>query len=121
MTNSEELRRAMYRGDNEVTLKCGECDSENIHQHRVEVFSRYEDEEKYPVYIINHGPKSNPFGEDSKEQLGLSLKQNCVASKTRNPSERRNGVNIIFWCELCDHKTKVSIAQHKGMEHMRIG
>ncbi len=31
-----------------------------------------------------------------------------------NPSERRSGLRLHFWCEICGMKFALAIAQHKG-------
>jgi Zn finger protein HypA/HybF involved in hydrogenase expression len=44
----------------------------------------------------------------------------------KNPSRRRDGIRIYFWCEDCDASVHLTIAQHKGcsfleMEHVEHG
>jgi hypothetical protein len=33
---------------------------------------------------------------------------------TNNPSSRRDGILIHFWCEHCEEKPVMAILQHKG-------
>jgi hypothetical protein len=36
------------------------------------------------------------------------------AESEQNPSERRGGVTIRFWCENCHSLSELALAQHKG-------
>ena len=36
-------------------------------------------------------------------------------SVTGNPSRRRHGLKIYFWCEGCSSKSELSVSQHKGV------
>jgi hypothetical protein len=35
-----------------------------------------------------------------------------------NPSSRRGGVAIRFWCEGCDSAPELTLEQHKGETHL---
>jgi hypothetical protein len=37
-----------------------------------------------------------------------------VPNTNENPSSRRHGLAIGFWCECCPAKSELTIAQHKG-------
>lgn len=86
----------------EKLLKCAACDGEYLHHYKVEVFDRREDEEKGLHVQVTDGT--------------------VVTDKLLdgNPSSRRHGVKIYFWCENCDHKTVLSLAQHKGESQISI-
>jgi hypothetical protein len=74
----------------------GEC----LHYNgRVTIYDRQEDDED--VTII-----------DVHDQIAYS----CIMDneKSRNPSTRRNALTIQFWCENCDGRFELCIAQHKG-------
>jgi hypothetical protein len=80
-------------------LVCPGCGSVNMHHDKVEVFER------------RH--------EDSPE--GFHVAVDCDAASATvdsaivgNPSERRGGISVTFWCEQCDAKSRLDIAQDKG-------
>jgi len=77
-------------------LKCPSCGSNYLHHEKVEVFER---------------------GEDSENGLHVTVTEGSVHTDSNladNPSARRHGLNIHFWCEGCKAKPVLSILQHKG-------
>lgn len=77
-------------------LACPGCGSNMLHQDRVEVFERGEDD-KLGVHVVVEGLRAI---------IDTDLKG--------NPSARRDGLAIRFWCESCDARPVLTIAQHKG-------
>lgn len=78
-------------------LKCPACKGvEGLHHCGVEIYDRNEDAEKCRLVSV---------GDDV-----------CVteADNYGNPSGRRSGIRVHFWCELCGTVTALTIAQHKG-------
>ncbi|HEX3861073.1 MAG TPA: hypothetical protein VHY35_05220 [Stellaceae bacterium] len=79
-------------------LRCPNCGGEYLHEKRVEVFHRsQEDGPWYGITIEN----------------GTAL-ADCSAP---NPSYRRDGLLIFFECELCALETAdipLAVYQHKG-------
>jgi len=86
-----------YSANAGAELLCPNCGFNYLHHDRVEVFECREDAD-YGVHVIVT---------DGRAVLDTSL--------TGNPSSRRHGVKIHFWCEGCAAKPILSIAQHKGM------
>ena len=84
-----------------LTCPCCKSEESYLHHSRVDVFNRQEDEETGNHTVID-GVKT--------------IIDNDVSG---NPSPRRNGVSIIFWCELCEEHSILDIIQHKGMSYMR--
>jgi hypothetical protein len=82
--------------DGEYDLCCPKCGETYVHHGKINVFERAEDDDKGIHVIINS--------------------QNvCIKSDLKgNPSLRRNGLTIEFWCELCNCVSVLAIAQHKG-------
>jgi hypothetical protein len=39
---------------------------------------------------------------------------------TGNPSVRRHGFKVYFWCEACPAKSVLSVSQHKGVTEVDI-
>jgi hypothetical protein len=81
-------------------LKCPICGEDYLHHECVETFSR-EDDATTGLHV-------------SVEKLSVSTDNNVSA----NPSPRRDGVKIRFWCELCRGKPTLEIIQHKGCTYM---
>ncbi len=77
-------------------LKCPSCGSNALHHAKVEVFDR-EDDEKEGLHVVIS---------DGKVTMDRNLEG--------NPSRRRNGLSISFWCEDCNVKPVMEIVQHKG-------
>jgi len=72
------------------------------------------------VYVFNRTSEDSPTG-----LLALIEGQSITGNgngdmETMNPSERRNGLLIEFWCEICGygledhHPLYLAIVQHKG-------
>ena len=84
---------------NADALKCANpsCRSATLHQFGVEVFHRLE---------------------DAVTGLHVEIDGFKIASDQSvwdgNPSSRRSGLTISFWCENCDAVTTMSVTQHKG-------
>lgn len=81
------------------SLTCPICDRVNLHQVRVEVFDR---------------PK-----EDADTGLFVSVEEgeavSFLSGQHRNPSQRRNGLRILFRCEHCETGlSPLVIFQYKG-------
>jgi hypothetical protein len=89
-------------------LCCPKCRGENLHQGTVEVFNRPQEDALSLAVLVRpgYGPKTG--------------------DPNRNPSDRRQGLSVGFWCETCeaesgpDHETlKLQIWQHKGITFIR--
>lgn len=104
MTN--RARNDMTASFDGNTLICPSCGSLNLHHNRVEVFER------------RH--------EDSPE--GFHVAVDCDASTAivdsaiiGNPSERRGGISVTFWCERCEGTSRLDLAQDKGRTLVSLG
>jgi hypothetical protein len=88
-------------------LCCPVCSDSNspdvstyLHHMAVTVYDRAEDTEETVRTRVTSGKGS------------ISVIPSCHA---RNPSSRRGGVVIEFWCEHCGGTYELCFAQHKGM------
>lgn len=82
-------------------LKCPICNGGNLHHNAVEVYVR-------PKEDAEIGLKLNI---SEKDYLVIDEK----SPMTANPSRRRNGLRIKFWCENDQtHSPSLRISQHKG-------
>jgi hypothetical protein len=82
-------------------MVCPRCRHEPgyLHHRKVETFFRREDAKEVIVAIAEGGR--------------VKLEQR-VSDASGNPSSRRDGVRIHFWCELCGDGLILNVAQHKG-------
>ena len=81
---------------NEGELACPSCSQSNLHHSRLDWFERDEDALEGFHAIIQE----------------TSVK--VVTDLSDNPSNRRGGLVVTFWCEHCDSKPRLRLAQHKG-------
>lgn len=90
-------------------LRCPDCGEVNLHQDRVEVWNRPEDaDEGTHVVVVNDSVGVDP-------------------DMSKNPSRRRQGLSIEFFCEHCscnekgnldDKRYVLDIVQHKGTTYV---
>ena len=102
MLNSKTIKTVDLGGA--ADLLCPRCGADNLHHIGVTFYERGEDDEK--LRRLQHFPPS--------------LKTEVVPSHgSGNPSSRRDGLAVRFWCEGCggqaeDDVIELTIAQHKG-------
>lgn len=92
----------------ENVLICPSCGNDNLHHDHIDVFFRHkgEDSESYRLSVNAETGDSLLHGFDHAE---------------RNPSERRHGIKVWFWCEHCHSDVFMTIAQHKGLTLIEAG
>lgn len=89
--------------DENNELLCPACGGNYLHHTEVHVYSREEDAQKVLQTTI------------TRDGVASGVVDSLVAA---NPSPRRDGLTIKFWCELCHSKPVLMIAQHKGNTQM---
>jgi len=82
---------------------CGE-DGEYLHHQCITVYERGEDAERVTVTRVSP---------DKPPRIEI-----IPSRESDNPSARRNGLAIAFWCESCQGVSELTIAQHKGFTHL---
>lgn len=88
----------------EDVLLCPRCGQDYLHSGRIFVYERSEDAPETTLVLVDGG----------------QISANVVPSKNcENPSARRNGIAIEFWCENCESNSQLAIAQHKGQTYVR--
>ena len=101
-----------------TSIKCAVCGLQNVHQLGVEVFERKEDAE-HGLHVVVGGHES---GLGTKQTRSWLFADSDVVSS--NPSTRRQGLRIPFFCESCscDHPSGPHfwwlIYQHKGWTYI---
>jgi hypothetical protein len=77
------------------------CGSNNLHHESVKVFWR-EDEDS----------QEGTFFESKRVYFNNHIDPND------NPSRRRDGLLVRFWCENCSAEPELAISQHKGTTYV---
>lgn len=95
----------LFSDDYEGRLRCPSCGGEYLHHTTVEVYNRNEDG--------THGQRT--VVEEGVNNYGLTRVDNNVNG---NPSPRRHGLVVNFYCEECEALPKLLIWQHKGSTGM---
>jgi hypothetical protein len=85
-------------------LHCPRCRSPNLHHSSVTSFNRKEDEEFVTVTTM---------------ASSKIVSEEVANDESSNPSSRRDGLAIRFWCEGCGGQDdgdiiELTLAQHKG-------
>jgi len=99
--NNVKLDAEHYSG--ELTLLCPHCSFEYLHQNRVVVYEREEDKNTIVTIVENVG------------SYGRCTNTIPKPKSVDNPSSRRHGVEIQFYCEGCSAISSLRFAQHKGV------
>lgn len=85
-----------------TALLCPSCGHFNLHHERIEIFERSEDEPRGIHLTVFHG----------KATFDTSLEG--------NPSSRRHGLKIRFWCETCVARPVLSFSQDRGTTYVEF-
>lgn len=95
-------REVYFVGAEHQPLKCPCCEADwsCLHHSYVIVWNRDDEDGDVTETII-----------DSDNKIE---RRKCPSKGSRNPSSRRDGIAIGFWCELCPAETELTIEQHKG-------
>jgi hypothetical protein len=80
------------------TLLCPYCGNEYLHHSKITAYDRSEDATAVTV---------------SEIERGVVTRTAVLSDAARNPSSRRDGIAIEFWCENCHGRSELTIAQHK--------
>ena len=98
--------------DGSVDLACPACGGAYLHHETVTSFNRDEDDKDTRVTAVS----STGFSEHI-----------LPSARVANPSLRRHGLSISFYCEECDGSggaplgvpsLELTVAQHKGSTHV---
>jgi hypothetical protein len=97
-----ETKQIKFDDANSDWLLCPGCGFfGGLHHDRVTVFDRIREDGPSTVTEVKNG-----------KVIRLCHNSN------NNPSSRRDGIAIRFWCECCDAISELTIAQHKGTTEM---
>ena len=85
-------------------LMCPNCDSDYLHHRWIREYEREGGEDGPSVANELYGTKFSNVNFDAE----------------RNPSSRRDGIRIAFYCEGCEAHVELAIAQHKGQTFLHM-
>lgn len=97
-TQMLKLKQGSVWLDDNVLL-CPGCSGNNLHHSTVTVFTRSQEDAKPVRTIIGNA----------------EVITGAMLPTGENPSSRRDGIAIGFWCENCSFQGELTIAQHKGL------
>ena len=96
-TTEGEIKFECNDWDDECILLCPRCGGNYLHHEAIETFERGEDDKKgmHTVVTADH----------------VDVKYDSLVG---NPSPRRHGFKVKFYCEYCDKSLTMELYQHKG-------
>ncbi|MFM1752272.1 MAG: hypothetical protein RL119_1234 [Actinomycetota bacterium] len=86
---------------NDEVLNCPSCGNPHLHHHTVFIHNRTKEDGPTKTIAVSHNDMSYSALHDGYLPVG-------------NPSERRQGISVLFVCEICDDQVVLQIAQHEG-------
>jgi len=94
-------------------IACPNCGGINLHHSLVTAFWRETEDADYGLQVASGRPDESPRFQDIEESV------KTTTSMAGNPSTRRDGVEIRFWCENCHALPRLLLAQHKGTTELQ--
>ena len=97
-------------------LICPNCECDHLHHYGFTDYDRDNDDETESIVDCGEkisGHRRTQVKPNSGE--GGDLQVFSAPTSDRNPSARRHGIVIKFWCEECSNISLLCIAQHKGL------
>lgn len=97
---------------------CPNCGSPTLHQETVDVYFRQEDAD-HGIAVTVQGAAVGAMTKASDQVTGGMRDPDLIpvavgTDQQDNPSARRDGVAIHFWCEACPAHPVLHVVQHKG-------
>jgi 5-methylcytosine-specific restriction endonuclease McrA len=107
------------------TLACPHCSGHNLHHYGFTDYERGEDAKTVEivdcgsVLFDDKGERHSVYGRINCHSFtGGALQVFSDLQGDRNPSARRHGIVIKFWCENCSNISLLCIDQHKGISQI---
>ena len=92
-------------------VHCPTCGSNYTHHDEMVLFDRKEDGPCEPLKALASGQRE---GHDCGGEHCEIVVESSVGLEFANPSDRRGGVVVAGWCEMCSNRWALRIWQHKG-------
>ena len=101
-----------------TSLRCPFCGSPTLHHETVDVYFRQEDAD-HGIAVTVQGAAVGAMTKASEQVTGGMRDPDLIpvavgTDQQQNPSPRRDGVAIRFWCEACPATPVLNVIQHKG-------
>ena len=97
------VKKTILGGLSPLSLCCAHCqEGGGLHHDIVNVFTRNEDANNTIVTTV----------------CASTSVKTMPSVACGNPSSRRDGLTVEFWCEHCEGRSMLYIAQHKGYTEM---
>lgn len=89
-------------------LLCAHCGNTYLHHFKVDIFERSKEDSPDGLHV--HFLSCDRL-EINRNAVPFVAVDNLMGG---NPSPRRGGVTIVFWCENCHGVSALHVYQHKG-------
>ena len=96
--------------DDSHWLACPSCGDNYLHHESVTVYNRFEDAKT--TRVTHLGTSMDGFTPRGHNDTLTSAEVN--SNECDNPSSRRHGMQIRFYCETCGENSTLNLYQHKG-------
>ena len=104
----DKRRKTMeFNDSNPPQLLCPICNDEYLHHTDVQIYERAEDSSN-GIHVLVISCDEIKCGKNAESRVIIDR------NMKKNPSERRQGIRIHFYCESCGSHLTLNIAQHKG-------
>lgn len=85
-------------------INCPKCGGEFLHHDSAVVCNRKEDSSVTEFISVSTDGQVDSYQGPSED----------------NSSQRRDSVEVRFWCEMCHHKPTLLVKQHKGQTFIEL-
>lgn len=87
-------------------LKCPHCAETGMHHYEAQIFTDSRDGSSRVVVTTDEADTFRPSGKPFSVKVDQDVKD--------NPAHERQGMRILFWCEICDSRSVLEVIQAKG-------
>jgi hypothetical protein len=105
-----------FIGNEPNVLLCPRCGFQYLQHYAVTAYDRHEDAEYSTKTAIRCQMtfSGGPDGLVVETEQGRTIVETERSSESRNPSSRRHGLAISFFCEGCHETSELTFDQRKG-------
>jgi hypothetical protein len=93
-------------------LACPHCRGDYLHHTGVSIYERECEDGATTEFRISAGRGDVGLDPDqNRRATAIQIRQDTARD---NPSDRRGGIAIRFYCEFCNKSSELIVSQHKG-------
>jgi hypothetical protein len=97
-------------------LACPQCKGDCLHHTGVSIYEREREDGATTDFRISAGRGDAGFDpEQNRHATNIQIRQDSTHD---NPSNRRGGIAIRFYCEFCNKSSELTVFQHKGNSYI---